>query len=137
MERIYNLLFIFTAVFVIDIALSACSKNQEDIAAPIITYTYPAENDTIQLVNNSITLRFIAKDDVKIDKMSMDLICQTEYYTYSTEFAEYNIDSQYFDCAESCSLYGISKITQMRWILFIQNEFHNWRRIEIDFYAKP
>lgn len=137
MRKLYNLLYIVCAAVVIEIVLSSCTKNQEDIAAPVITYTYPAENDTIQIVNNSITLRFIAKDDVKIDKMSMDLICQSEMFSYSTKCSEDNIDSHYFDCAENFSLYGMSGTSRMKWLLFIQNEFHSWRKIEINFYVNP
>jgi hypothetical protein len=124
-------------VLLLTIILSSCSKNQDDIAAPTITSTYPAENDTIQLVNGYITLRFKAKDDVKIDKMSMNIISQAESFPYSISFTEDTIDDQNFNCEESFPLYGITKTTPMKWVLFLQNEFHNWKKVEINFFVKP
>jgi hypothetical protein len=137
MRKIYNSINLISAAFLLIILLSACSENDDDISAPTVTSTYPAENDTIQLVLNSITVSFAAKDDVKIDKMSMNITSQSESFPYSIQFAEDAIDNQYFNCVECFPLYGLTKTTPMKWTFYLQNEFHSWKKKEIDFYVRP
>ena len=137
MRKIYNPSYLFSAVLLLTVALNACSENEDDISAPKIISTYPSENDTIQLVLNSISVSFTAKDDVKIDKMSMNIISLSESFPYNIQFSEDAIDNQYFNCVEIFPLYGITNITPMKWTFYLQNELHSWEKKEIDFYVRP
>jgi hypothetical protein len=135
MRNLYSSLYLISTVLVMAVAISSCSENEEDIAAPSITYTYPAENDTIQVVNNSITIIVTAQDKVKLDEMAMVVKSQSEYFPYNSEYKKDDIDSQTYTCNEKFYL-SITKTTRMKLIVSFQNKFHNWNKKEIDFYVK-
>jgi len=137
MRKLYNSNILIGTALLLIIGLSACSENDDDISAPTIISTYPAENDTIQVVLNSITVSFAAKDDVKIDNMSMNITSQSESFPYTIQFAEDAIDNQNFNCVECFPLYGLTKTTPMKWTFYLQNEFHSWKKKEIDFFVRP
>jgi hypothetical protein len=137
MRKIYSYFYLMSVVFVISIVLTSCSKNHEDIAAPSILYTYPAQGDTIQVINDYITIFARAKDDVPIDEMNMKVQCESGYFYYDSDYEKGSINDQDYTCYEKFYVPGITELTRMKLTFYFENNFKNFNEEEIGFYVKP
>jgi len=131
----YSLLFLMLAVFFLGTVVSSCSDSDEDIAAPTITFIQPHANDTIHLLNGSLTIKVKAEDKVNIKDMEM--VLTDESGNISEEYDNDYIDNQSYTCYEPFELTGITHKTKMSLRVTFENEFKNWSAQSIVFYVKP
>jgi hypothetical protein len=115
--------------------LSSCSENEEDIAAPSIIFKKPVNNETIQVIDDSISIIVEAADNKYVTDMEM--IVKNESGAILIEYDNDDIKSQNYTCDEKFYLHGLTKTTKMKLLVKFKNEFQNWNEEEIDFYVKP
>ena len=135
MRKIYSSFYLISAVLLMAIGLSSCSENQEDIAAPSIIFKKPVKNETIQVIDDSISITVEAADDKYV--ADMEMIVKNESGAILIEYDNDDIKSQNYTCDEKFYLHGLTKTTRMKLIVKFKNEFQNWNEEEIDFYVKP
>ena len=135
MRKIYSSFFLISAVLFIALGLSSCSENEEDIASPSIIFKKPVNNETIQIIDDSISITVEAVDDKYVTDMEM--IVKNESGAILIDYDKDDIKSQNYTCDEKFYLHGITKKTRMKLIVKFKNEFQNWNEEEIDFYVKP
>jgi hypothetical protein len=135
MRKIYiSMIFVIAALLMI-ISFLSCSKNHEDIAGPSIFFKQPVPNDTLQIIDDSITIIVEGVNNNYLESMNMTLI--TESGVTLPRYDNYGIDSQDYTCEEKFYLGGITKVTRMRLIVEFENVYYNKNEEEIDFYVKP
>jgi len=135
MRKIYSSFYLISVVLLMAIGLSSCSENQEDIAAPSIIFKKPVNNETIQVIDDSISITVEAADDKYV--ADMEMIVKNESGAILIEYDNDDIKSQNYTCDEKFYLHGLTKTTRMKLIVKFKNEFQNWNEEEIDFYVKP
>ena len=135
MKKKYSMRCLVFAVLVMASAFSSCSKNEEDIAAPSITFIHPLENDTVQLQSGFISLVVMAQDNVNLRDMEMNLKDKSGTVLYS--YDQDNIENTAYTCDEKFYPSGITKVTEMKLSVMFSNEFKNWTSKTITFYVKP
>ncbi len=116
-------------------AFLACSKNEEDIAAPSITFIHPVENDTVQLKNGFISIVVMAQNHVNVSDMEMNVKDKSGTVLYS--YDQDNIEKTAYTCDEKFYPSGITKVTEMKLSVKFSTEFKNWTSKTITFYVKP
>lgn len=135
MKKKYFMRFLLYAGLVMAFAFSSCSKNEEDIAAPSITFIHPVENDTVQLKNGFISIVVVARDHVNVHDMEMSVKDKSGTVLYS--YDQDNIENTAYTCDEKFYPSGITKVTEMKLSVMFSNEFKNWTSKSITFYVKP
>ncbi len=132
MRNFYSSLFLISAIFVLTTFISSCSDNDEDASAPIITINKPAENDTIHLTKSNVYIEVEAENNAEINNMVLKVITQSGTILYTYE--EDQIDKHNYTCTKSFSYDGINTVTKVKLIVTCENEYHAWRKKEVNFY---
>jgi len=132
MRNFYSSLFLISALLVLAVFISSCSDNDEDASAPIITINKPAENDTIHLTKSNIYIELEAENNAEIDNMVLKVITQSGTILYTYE--EDQIDKHKYTCSKNFTYNGIDMVTKVKLIVTCENEFHAWRKKEVNFY---
>lgn len=115
--------------------ISACSENEEDVSAPEITIRKPIENDTIYLSKSKIYIEVKAANNVDIDYMKMEVITQSGTLLYN--YKESNIEKPTYICIEDFTYEDLYMLTKVKLIVTCENEYHAWRKKEVNFYIAP
>jgi hypothetical protein len=134
MQKKYISLFMINAALIV-IAISSCSKDNEDIAAPLITIIRPVENDTVSLTNGFVIIEVVANDNVDIHDMEMNVRDQAGNVIFSYDADD--LEDHSYTCIEQFQPKGITEITRMKLTVTFENEYKNWESKAIDFYVKP
>lgn len=135
MRNLYTSVSLIGIVIVLVTAFSSCSENEEDVSAPLITINRPAENDTIHLNHSKVYIEVKAENTADIDHIMMTVITPSGNLLYKYE--ESQIDKHNYNCSESFSPDDIEMVTRVKLIVTCENEFHAWRKKEVNFYLAP
>lgn len=135
MRNLYTSIFLIGIVIALATAISSCSENDDDSSAPSITIKRPAENDTIHLTNSKVYIEVKAENNADIDHIVMTVITQSGALLYKYE--ESQIDKHSYTCIENFSPDDIERVTTVKLIVTCENEFHAWRKKEVNFYLTP
>jgi hypothetical protein len=132
MRKFYHLILLICSVFIIMISISSCSEKEDDISAPTITIKKPAENDTIHLEHSNVYIEVKLENNANIEKMLMTVTTQSGVLLYKYE--EDQIDKPSYSCNEYFNNNTIYMISKVKLIVTCENEFHAWRKKEVNFY---
>jgi len=132
MRNFYSPFLLISAVLVCVTFVSSCSENEEDVSAPTITIKKPIENDTIHLASGKVYIEVKAENNAKIDEMAMKVITQSGTVLYNYE--ESKIEKYSYTCTENFSCDDLYTVTKVKLIVTCENEFHAWRKKEVNFY---
>lgn len=129
------LILAINSTLIVTTLFSSCSKNDEDIAAPLIRIIQPAANDTVQITNGYITIKVFASDNVEIKDMEMNIKDES-----GTVLFNYDLDDlgdRSYTCIENFYPEHITEVTKLKLNVTFQNEYKNWESKTIDFFVKP
>lgn len=135
MRKLYSSIFLIGIAIVLVTAISSCSENDEDVSAPLISITRPAENDTIHLNSSKVYIEVKAENNADIDHIVMTVITPSGTLLYKYE--ESQIDKHSYTCSENFSPDDVDRLTRVKLIVTCENEFHAWRKKEVNFYLAP
>lgn len=151
MRKIYSSFFLVAAGLVMAMDISACSENEEDIAAPLITIykdnklNVLAEGDTVALTTysyvTSLNLYIEAtNDNVPMKEMTLELKCLSNPSIkdiYSPESFQLNNETYYY-YPESFYLNNkITEIIRMQLNITCENYYDHTKTLYRKFYIKP
>jgi hypothetical protein len=135
MTHRYFLILAINTTLIVMILFPSCSKNDEDIAAPVISIIQPAANDTVQITNGYITIKVVASDNVDIIDMEMSI--KDESGTVLFDYDLDNLEERSYTCIENFHPEHINQVTKLKLNVTFQNEYKNWESKSIDFFVKP
>lgn len=135
MRNFYNSILLISIAIGLSTAISSCSENDDDVSAPLITIKRPVENDTVHLNNNKVYIEVKAENNADIDHMVLTVITQSGTLLYKYE--ESQIDKHSYTCSENFSPKNINMVTKVKLIVTCENEYHAWRKKEVNFFLAP
>ena len=135
MRNLYKSIFAVSIIFFLVMGISSCSENDEDVSAPSITIKRPVENDTIHMSNNRVYIEVKAENNADIDHMILTVITQSGTLLYKYE--ETQIDKHSYACNKNFTEDDIEVITKVKLIVTVENEYHAWRKKEVNFFLAP
>lgn len=135
MRNLHSSILLFSFFFILITVASSCSENEDDVSAPEITITKPAENDTIHVAKSKVYIEVKSNNSANIDHLEMTVSTQSGTPLYMYE--EDHIKNHSFSCSEDFSCNDIAVVTKVKLIVTCENEFHSWRKKEVNFYLTP
>jgi len=135
MRNIYGQYFLLNTIVFLTIIVSSCTEDHDDIAAPLITFIQPVENDTVTLVNGLLFVKVRADDKINIHDMEMEIKNQSG--TVLGEYDKDDINVLSYTCFEEFNLSGLTEKTKVTLLVTFENEHKNWCRESVDFFVKP
>jgi hypothetical protein len=152
MRKIYSIFFLVAAGVVMTMVISACSKNEDDIAAPSIKIykdnnknNILAENDTVSLTTYPhVTYLNVyieaTNDNVPMKKMTVELICLSDpsiKVPFSPESFSLNNEIYYYYGETFTLNKNITEITRMQLNVTCENIDDHTKTLYRKFYIKP
>jgi len=132
MRHFYSLIFRIVVALLLVTVISSCSENEDDVSAPSIIIIKPTENDTIHLSKSKVFIEVKAENNADISNLRMTVNTQTGKLLYN--YVEDQIDKHRFTCSEDFTYDDLYMLTKVKLIVTCENEFHAWRKKEVNFY---
>ena len=132
MRHFYSSTYLISIALVIITAMSSCSENEDDASAPSISIIKPAENDTIHLDKSKVYIEVKAENNADINNLKMTVYTQTGTLLYNYE--EERIEKHSYTCREDFTCDDVYLLTKVKLVVTCENEFHAWRKKEVNFY---
>jgi hypothetical protein len=136
MRKIYSIIYSISAILIMTVIVAACSKTEEDIGAPTITFNYPLAGTTVKLQKNYLHVSVLAEDRGIITKMEMLLQDEETHEKLGFYGGTIKINQSY-PCKECFELDPVNKITKLRLTVTAGNGYSDDRTKSIVFYLSP